>query len=80
MDRLIQAVHPERRTYRVAAPGVTVVQSYWKHWPHLFPQHGPGRKHERVLRLEPWQRDIVEAYPADFLRGLFHSDGSLVKN
>ena len=29
----------------------------WKHWPCLFPQHGPGRKHERKIRLEAWQRD-----------------------
>jgi hypothetical protein len=52
----------------------------WKHWPCLFPQHGPGRKHERKLVLEGWQREIVEAHPADFLRGLFHSDGCRVKN
>lgn len=74
------AVHPQRRSYRVAAPGTIVVQAYWKHWPCLFPQHGQGRKHERTLSLESWQREIIEAHPADFLRGLFHSDGSLVKN
>ena len=52
----------------------------WKHWPCLFPQHGPGRKHERPIVLEPWQQRVVEAHPADFLRGLFHSDGSRVAN
>ena len=26
-----------------------------------------------------WQREIVEAHPADFLRGLFHSDGCRVE-
>ena len=46
----------------------------------LFPQHGPGRKHERPIRLEPWQREIVEDHPAEFLRGLFHSDGSRTRN
>ncbi len=30
--------------------------------------------------LEDWQRDIVEEHPAEFLRGLFHSDGSRVRN
>lgn len=30
--------------------------------------------------LEAWQREIVEAHPADFLRGLFHSDGCRVNN
>jgi hypothetical protein len=76
----VQAVHPERRTYAVAAPSVVVVQSYWKHWPCLFPQHGPGRKHERRLELADWQRTIIEDHPADFLRGLFHSDGCRVAN
>jgi hypothetical protein len=46
----------------------------------LFPQHGPGRKHERVLEMADWQRAIVERHPADFLRGLFHSDGCRVNN
>lgn len=29
------------------------VSSFSKHWPHLFPQHGPGIKHERKIALEP---------------------------
>jgi hypothetical protein len=66
--------------HHVAAPGVVVVQKAWKHWPCLFPQHGPGRKHLRTLVLEDWQREIVEAEPAAFLRGLFHSDGCRVNN
>lgn len=64
----------------VRAPGVTVVQSSWKHWPCLFPQHGPGRKHERPILLEEWQAQIVTAFPGDFLRGLFHSDGCRANN
>jgi hypothetical protein len=44
------------------------------------PQHGPGRKHERPIVLEEWQRAIVERCPGDFLRGLFHSDGSRTRN
>jgi len=30
-----------------------VVQNCWKHWPCLLPQHGPGRKHERALGMQP---------------------------
>jgi hypothetical protein len=52
----------------------------WKHWPCLFPQHGPGRKHERRIVLEEWQRAVVEQHPAAFLRGLFHSDGCRARN
>lgn len=48
---------------------------YSKRWPLLFPQHGPGKKHERTIGLEPWQREFVERYPQLLLRGLIHSDG-----
>jgi hypothetical protein len=58
----------------------TITTCWWKHWPCLFPQHGPGYKHTRQLEMAGWQRAIVEAYPADFLRGLFHSDGCRVDN
>ena len=80
IDRLIGAVHPEGRASHVRAPGTLVVHTTWKHWPCLFPQHGPGRKHERAICLETWQEDVVRAFPADFLRGLFHSDGARVNN
>ena len=66
--------------FTVQAPGTTVVQSNWKHWPCLLPQHGPGRKHERPIVLEPWQTQVVTASPGAFLRGLFHSDGARVSN
>lgn len=80
VERVIESVRPDHRTFRVRAPGVIVVQAHWIHWPCLFPQHGPGRKHMRTLGMEEWQWDTVELYPADFLRGLFHSDGCRVKN
>jgi hypothetical protein len=54
--------------------------SNWKHWPCLFPQHGPGRKHDRTIVLDQWQQRIVEAHPGPFLRGLFHSDGCRANN
>ncbi len=76
----ILAVHPDRPVHRVRAPGVVIVQNYWQHWPCLFPQHGPGRKHERHLGMEQWQWDVVTTHPGDFLRGLFHSDGCRMNN
>src|SRR3954470_1832833 len=57
-----------------------LVRSYSKSWPCLFPQHGPGRKHERPIVLEPWQDEIVEAQAEQFVRGLIHSDGCRVLN
>ena len=55
--------------------GCAEVRSCSKHWPCLFPQHGPGRKHQRKIELESWQRVIVAEHSGDFARGLFHSDG-----
>jgi hypothetical protein len=56
------------------------VCGYWNHWPCLIPQHGPGRKHERTLVLEPWQRGVLDEHPGPFLRGLFHADGCRTNN
>lgn len=77
---LMKRVKPQGRPHRRRVPGCVVITVSWKHWPCLFPQHGPGRKHERRIVLEPWQERVVEDHPADFLRGLFHSDGSRVAN
>ncbi|MEU4293636.1 transcriptional regulator [Kribbella sp. NPDC026596] len=55
--------------------GMIRIEARWKHWPCLFPQHGPGLKHLRKIELADWQREIVAKYPEQLLRGLFHSDG-----
>jgi hypothetical protein len=51
------------------------VSAYSRAWPCLFPQHGPGRKHEREIKLVAWQRALVHRQPRSLLRGLIHSDG-----
>jgi hypothetical protein len=73
---------PDRRAGLVHRGGerVTILQSCSKLWLIAFPQHGPGRKHERAIVLEPWQREIVSRYPAEFVRGLIHSDGCRTTN
>jgi hypothetical protein len=48
---------------------------YSRHMPCLFPQHGPGKKHERSIALEPWQSQVVDRAPWAFLRGCINSDG-----
>lgn len=60
---------------RVASVGCSMLGSYWKHWPCLFPQHGTGRKHHRPIVLESWQEEILHRHPSLLLRGLIHSDG-----
>jgi hypothetical protein len=46
-----------------------------KQWPCLFPQHGPGKKHERRIELTDWQLVLVKQHSPELLRGLIHSDG-----
>jgi len=59
-----------------SAPGSNIeVSAYSRAWPCLFPQHGRGRKHERLIRLVDWQRELLERHPEALLRGLIHSDG-----
>ena len=77
---LMATVKPTGRPHTRRVSGAVITTVSWKHWPCLFPQHGPGRKHERRIALEGWQTEVVEAFPADFLRGLFHSDGCRVAN
>jgi hypothetical protein len=64
--------HPVHRSVRVTAGS--------KNWPHLFPQMGRGRKHERSIVLAPWQDEIVERHTWQFVRGLIHSDGCRTVN
>ena len=51
-----------------------------KQLPCLFPQHGAGKKHERVIKLADWQQRAVERHPHLLLRGLIHSDGCRFTN
>src|ERR1700710_1345233 len=58
----------------VSGSQLRIVLDY-KHWPLVFPRHGPGRKHNRPIVLHEWQRAIVDRRPRPFLRGLINSDG-----
>jgi hypothetical protein len=53
---------------------------YSSHLSCLFPQHGRGPKHLRVIRLEPWQEDIVNECPWPFIRGCIRTDGCVFVN
>jgi hypothetical protein len=70
---LVSGRMPQR--YTRAGWRVIILKLGWKGWPELFPQHGPGRKHERPIVLAPWQQAIVDRRPREFLRGLVESDG-----
>ncbi|MEU9557732.1 helix-turn-helix domain-containing protein [Streptomyces fumanus] len=76
----ITQVRPTLSVYALQKEGYVMVTSYSRHWPALFPQHGPGKKHQRRIALEPWQQTIVDAHPWEFVRGLIHSDGCRITN
>ena len=53
-----------------SAPGITTIERVAskyslcsKHWPCLFPQHGPGKKHTRRIAVEPWQQALIDQRP-----------------
>ncbi|MFI2433873.1 helix-turn-helix domain-containing protein [Streptomyces sp. NPDC018693] len=79
-EEAMRSVLPGNSVCRVRKKGCHNVKIYSTHLPCLFPQHGPGKKHERAITLEPWQQEIVDAYPWDFIRGLIHSDGCRITN
>jgi hypothetical protein len=75
-EAAMREILPRNKVTRVVREGRWIeVSSYSKHWPCLFPQHGPGRKHERTIHLQQWQWDLVERDPWPLLRGLIESDG-----
>jgi hypothetical protein len=75
----IDALMPNQQAAIAKRPGRCAdVSHYSKHWPCLFPQHGPGRKHHRKIALEPWQEALVYDAAEEFVLGLIHSDGCRV--
>jgi hypothetical protein len=83
-EAAIRAVAPRNRVHRLLRksnltndpePSLVEVSAYSRAWPCLFPQHGPGRKHQREIRLVDWQEELVRRHPTLLLRGLIHSDG-----
>ncbi len=78
----IQKILPHNKIYILPRTGAACneVIARYKFWPEIFPQHGAGRKHEREIALETWQQEIVDRYPLEVFRGLYHSDGSRDKN
>jgi hypothetical protein len=77
---LISRCFRHNKVKTVNARGCVYVSLYCSHLACLFPQHGPGKKHERRVELEPWQREHVDAAPWRFIRGCIRSDGCVFIN
>lgn len=76
----IRQVAPTNRVGSVSRTTWIEVYCWSKGWPCLFPQHGPGKKHERSIALTDWQRKLVGRWPHQLLRGLIQSDGCRFQN
>ncbi len=78
----MQLTLPDGRVHVRPSKGshMRTIESASTRWPLLFPQYGPGRKHERPIRLEQWQQELVDGFPQELLRGLIHSDGCRTVN
>jgi hypothetical protein len=76
----LRALRPDNRVGTSQRQGCQEVWSFSKHWPCLFPQHGPGKKHLRDIRLVPWQEEVCARHPGQLARGLLHSDGCRITN
>ena len=53
----MSAIRPSNKISIQQRLGCTEVIAYSRHWPCLFPQHGPGKKHKRTIELALWQQD-----------------------
>ena len=72
----IRSVVPGINVPRALRPGCIALLASDPVWAVAFPQGlGRGRKHERRIELEDWQRELTHDHPTSLLRGLIHSDG-----
>jgi hypothetical protein len=72
---MLAVLPPNHATGIAERKGCVDLYAYWKSWPCLLPQHGPGKKHDRAIVLAEWQVGLVDRHPQQLLRGLIHSDG-----
>jgi Homeodomain-like domain len=77
---LLERCFPRNRVDIVDHGTMSCVSVYSSHLKCLIPQHGAGKKHERRISLEPWQRRLLEEAPWGFLRGCIRSDGCVFVN
>lgn len=71
----LQELFPNNSVGTVCAPGCKHIYVYSNRLVDMFPQHGPGKKHDRKIELTSWQKDIIKKFPREFIAGLYESDG-----
>jgi hypothetical protein len=79
LNRVIESIQilvPNNSVHTIQKIGCIEISCYSNYWVEMFPQHGEGVKHKRAIILEDWQQAIIDEYRIEFVRGLYHSDGS----
>jgi hypothetical protein len=77
--KAISVLAPNNRIHTQTRTGCIEIGCCSNHWTEMFPQHGEGVKHKRAIILEDWQQEIVAEHRIEFVRGLYHSDGSRIE-
>lgn len=76
----MNVVLPKNSVSLISAPGCFQISVYSTDLPQLFPQHAGGVKHNRKITFEDWQWAIIDEFPLEVFRGLYHSDGCRSQN
>ena len=71
----IKELFPANKINKIKKTGCWEIYFYNKNLVEYFPQHGKGSKHKRDIKLKDWQKNIIQNNPAQFLSGLYESDG-----
>lgn len=72
----LKTVMPNNRVHAMlTVSNCYSVSAYARSWPCLFPQHGPGVKHDRPIYLAGWQQKLAERWPEQLVKGLIQPDG-----
>ncbi|HYH60509.1 MAG TPA: hypothetical protein VD766_01460 [Solirubrobacterales bacterium] len=79
-ERCLDIVFPDSPASRLQRTGHFTVSKSDSGVLTAFPQHGPGKKHMREIRLTKWQLEVTESCPEAFIAGLINSDGSRCLN
>jgi hypothetical protein len=79
-EQAINIVLPKNRVFFASKQGCVDIIVCSIHLVQMFPQHGIGKKHDRKLTFEDWQWTIIDEFPLEVFRGLYHSDGSRAQN
>ena len=76
----INIVLPTNKVIIVNSVGCVMITVNSTQLVKLFPQHGKGVKHNRKITFEGWQQAIIDEFPLEIFRGLYHADGCRSQN